>query len=472
MKFSSELWNHAINLNPRNFLKMNKISVIIKREYFTRVRKKSFIIMTILAPLLMASIVVVPMLLMTSQKGELKKIAVIEDNSDLFRGVIKNTEDAEFVYVENANLEEMKASFEKSGYYGILWISPQVINTPNAIELISVKQPPIGLLEYIENSLEKEIERQKLQAYKIENLDDIMKNIETNVSIQTINIDASGAEKKTSTGISMGLTYFLGLLMYMLVFVFGAQVMRGVIEEKTSRVVEVIISSVRPVQLMMGKIVGIALVGLTQFLIWIILTASIIVVLKTTFLPDSGVAELSKNIPQNIMTQNDMNAAVQVTQVSSQSPEIMALIDSAMNQPWGLIIFSFIFYFITGYLLYASIFAAIGSAVDNETETQQFMLPVTIPIILALMVAMGTMQNPESPLTFWCSMIPLTSPIVMMARIPFGVPVWQLATSMIIMLVSFGAFVWMAAKIYRTGILMYGKKASWKEMWKWLTFNG
>ncbi|HEX2977343.1 MAG TPA: ABC transporter permease [Bacteroidales bacterium] len=290
--------------------------------------------------------------------------------------------------------------------------------------------------------------------------------------MQTINIDSSGAEKKTSTGISMGLTYFLGLLMYMLVFIFGAQVMRGVIEEKTSRVVEVIISSVRPVQLMMGKIIGIALVGLTQFLIWIILTASIIVVLKTTFLPDAGMNEISKNIPQNIMAQNNMNAAVQVTQVSPGSAEITALIDSAINQPWGLIIFSFIFYFITGYLLYASIFAAIGSAVDNETETQQFMLPVTIPIILALMVAMGTMQNPESPLSFWCSMIPLTSPIVMMARIPFGVPVWQLAASMIIMLISFGAFVWMAAKVYRTGILMYGKKASWKEMWKWLTFNG
>jgi ABC-2 type transport system permease protein len=451
---------------------MNKISVIIKREYFTRVRKKSFIIMTILAPILMASIVIIPMVLMTSQKGEHKKIAVIEDNSDLFRGVIKNTDDAEFVYLSNTKVEDLKNSFEKSGYYGILWISPQVINTPNAVELISRKQPPIGLLEYIENSLEKEIERQKLLAYKIENLDDIMKNIETNVSIQTINIDSSGAEKKTSTGISMGLTYFLGLLMYMLVFIFGAQVMRGVIEEKTSRVVEVIISSVRPVQLMMGKIIGIALVGLTQFLIWIILTASIIVVLKTTFLPDAGMNEISKNIPQNIMAQNNMSAAVQVTQVSPGSAEITALIDSAINQPWGLIIFSFIFYFITGYLLYASIFAAIGSAVDNETETQQFMLPVTIPIILALMVAMGTMQNPESPLSFWCSMIPLTSPIVMMARIPFGVPVWQLAASMIIMLISFGAFVWMAAKVYRTGILMYGKKASWKEMWKWLTFNG
>jgi ABC-2 type transport system permease protein len=453
---------------------MNKISVIIKREYITRVRKKSFIIMTILAPLLIAAIIILPTVLMMSQGGEFKKIAVIEDNSDLFKGVLKNTKDVEFVYLENTKVEDLKASFEKSGYYGILWISPKLVNTPNAVELISKKQPPIGLLQYIENSLKKEIERQKLLAYKIENLDDIMKNIETNVSVQTINIDASGVVKKTSTGISMALAYLLGFLMYMLVFIFGAQVMRGVIEEKTSRVVEVIISSVKPVQLMMGKIVGIALVGLTQFLIWIFLTASIVTVLKTTVLPKSNGNDVAQSMSQSVMTGNQQVAGATQT-ISEASPklaELSKMVDSAMNQQWILIIFAFIFYFITGYLLYASVFAAIGSAVDNETETQQFMLPVTIPIILALMVAMGTMQNPESSLAFWCSMIPLTAPIVMMARIPFGVPPIQIAISMLIMLISFAGFVWMAAKVYRTGILMYGKKTSWKEMWKWLRYSG
>jgi ABC-2 type transport system permease protein len=249
--------------------------------------------------------------------------------------------------------------------------------------------------------------------------------------------------------------------------------MRGVIEEKTSRVVEVIISSVKPVQLMMGKIVGIALVGLTQFLIWIILTAGVATVLKTTLLSKTSLTEVTQTVPQNVMASDQQSA--EVTQAATMSPELAEfskIFDSAMNQPWLLIIIAFIFYFITGYLLYASVFAAIGSAVDNETETQQFMLPVTIPIILALMVAMGTMQNPESSLSFWCSMIPLTSPIVMMARIPFGVPYWQLAISMVLMLVTFAAFVWMAAKIYRTGILMYGKKTSWKEMWKWLRYSG
>jgi ABC-2 type transport system permease protein len=251
---------------------MNKISVIIKREYVTRVRKKSFIIMTILAPLLMAGLFVLLPVLMMNQKGDFKKIAVLEDNSDLFKGVIKNTSDAEYVYLENTKVEDLKKTFEKDGYYGILYISPELVNTPNAVYLISKKQPPIGLLQHIENSLKKEIERQKLLTYKIENLDEIIKNIETNVSVQTKKLDEAGVETGTSTGIAMALAYINAFIMYMLVFIFGAQVMRGVIEEKTSRVVEVIISSVKPIQLMMGKIIGIALVGLTQFLIWVFLT--------------------------------------------------------------------------------------------------------------------------------------------------------------------------------------------------------
>jgi ABC-2 type transport system permease protein len=452
---------------------MNKISVIIKREYVTRVRKKSFIIMTILAPVLMAAIIILPTVLMMNQEGNFKKIAVIEDNSDLFKGVIKNTKDAEFVYLENVKVGDLQKNFESAGYYGILYISPELINVPNAVQLISKQQPPIGLLQYIENSLKKEIERQKLLSYKIENLDEIMKNIESSVSVQTKKIDETGAITGTSTGIAMALAYILGFMMYMLVFIFGAQVMRGVIEEKTSRVVEVIISSVKPIQLMMGKIIGIALVGLTQFFIWIFLTVGIATVLKTTILSGKSPTEISQSMSQNMMSVDKQGTAVQ--QNANMSPELMEfskMFDNAMHQNWGLIIFCFVFYFITGYLLYASVFAAIGSAVDNETETQQFMLPVTIPIILGLMVAIGTMQNPESSLSFWCSMIPLTSPIVMMARIPFDVPYWQIAVSMAIMLVTFLAFVWMAAKVYRTGILMYGKKTSWKEMWKWLRYRG
>jgi ABC-2 type transport system permease protein len=451
---------------------MNKISIIIKREYMTRVRKKSFIIMTLLAPVLMAAIIIVPTLVMMNQDQDFKKIAVVEDNPGLFKGVIKNTENLEFDYLENVKIEDLKKSFQKAGYYGILYISTEVVNTPNAIQLISKQQPPIGLLEHIESSVEKEIERQKLMTYKIENLDEIMKNVETKVSIQTIKIDDSGKVKETSTGIAMGLAYLSGFLMYMLVFMFGAQVMRGVIEEKTSRVVEVIVSSVKPIQLMMGKIIGIALVGLTQFLIWVFLTVAIAGVVKSTMLKKENLTEVTQNVTNNIMSEDQQAVATQSTTTTAQYPEFSKLFNSAMNQPWGLIIICFIFYFITGYLVYASIFAAIGSAVDNETETQQFMLPVTIPIILALMVAMGTMQNPESSLSFWCSLIPLTSPVVMVARLPFGVPYWQIAVSMALMVITFIAFVWMAAKVYRTGILMYGKKTSWKEMWKWLRYSG
>jgi ABC-2 type transport system permease protein len=452
---------------------MNKISIIIKREYMTRVRKKSFIIMTILAPVLMASIIIVPTLVMVNQEQDYKKIAVLEDNSDLFKGAIKNTKNLEFVYLDNVKVDDLKNSFEQAGYYGILYISPEIVNTPNAVQLISKKQPPIDNLQYIESSLEKEIERQKLMTYNIKNLDEIMKNVETKVSIQTQKIGDSGEIKSTSTGIAMALAYIGGFLMYMLVFMFGSQVMRGVIEEKTSRVVEVIVSSVKPVQLMMGKIVGIALVGLTQFMIWVFLTIAIVGVLKSTVLKKTDMTEMTQNVSKSLMTEGQQTAvATRSAEINPGLAEFSKLFDSAMNQPWGLIIVSFIFYFITGYLLYASIFAAIGSAVDNETETQQFMLPVTIPIILALMVAMGTMQNPESSLSFWCSMIPLTSPIVMVARIPFGVPYWQLAVSMFLMVITFIAFVWMAAKVYRTGILMYGKKTSWKEMWKWLRYSG
>jgi ABC-2 type transport system permease protein len=301
-----------------------------------------------------------------------------------------------------------------------------------------------------------------------------MNAVKTRIKITTVQIGENGEVKETSTGISMALAYLGAFLMYMVVILFGTQVMRGVIEEKTSRVVEVIISSVKPVQLMMGKIVGIALVGLTQLLIWIVLTGVTVTVLKTTFLPKTNISiSQSATSPQNLMSSNlNPDMAKQVSELTPQQAEIAKLLNNAMNQNWGLIIFSFIFYFLTGYLLYASVFAAIGSAVDNETDTQQFMLPIMLPIIFAFLVAAGTMKNPESPLAFWCSMIPLTSPIVMMARIPFGVPYWQLGVSMILMLGTFGGFVWMAAKIYRTGILMYGKKTSWKEMWKWLRYSG
>jgi len=451
---------------------MNKIALIIRREYITRVRKKSFLVMTFLTPFLFALIFIIPALVMTNEDKESKKIAVIEEGSDLFANVIPDTKDTDFEYLPGVKLDDIKNNFTEKGYYGVLFISPELVSSPDAIQLISKKQPPIGLLDHITGSLEREIEKQKLLAYNIENLDEILRTINTSVRIQTIKMDESGSARETSTGISMALAYIGGFLMYMLVFMFGSMVMRGVIEEKTNRIVEVIVSSVKPVQLMLGKIIGVGLVGLTQFALWIVLTLALVTVVKTSFLPE-GAMEQIQQIPQSFAgADQQIGGTATATVTPEQLTEFQEIFAGALSQPWGLIIFCFVFFFLTGYLLYASLFAAIGSAVDNETETQQFMLPVTIPIILGLIVAMGTMQNPESSLSFWFSIIPLTSPIVMMARIPFDVPAWEIALSMGLMLITLAGAVWMAAKIYRTGILMYGKKTSWKEMWKWLTYKG
>lgn len=451
---------------------MSKISTIVQREYLTRVRKRSFIIMTLIAPLLFASLVLVPALIMGNDDKDFKKIAVIEDGSDLFVNVIPNRQDVEFIYLGNADVNKLKTTFEEAGYYGVLYISPVVVNVPNAIQLISKKQPPMDLLQHIENSLEKKIESDKLAQYNIENLDQILKSVKSNVSIQTIKIDDKGETKETNTGIAMGLAYGGAFLMYMIVLMFGVQVMRGVFEEKNSRIVEVIISSVKPFQLMMGKIIGIALVGLTQFMVWIVLTISIVFIAKSIIMP-GDTQEMAQIMSQSVMEQSNIpgTETMDIT-IPTENAEFIKLFNSFMNVPWGLIIISFILYFIFGYLLYASIFAALGSAVDSESDTQQFMFPVMLPIILGLFVAMGTMENPESSLSFWFSMIPFTSPIVMMARIPFEVPVWEVVLSISILAATFVGMVYLAGRIYRVGILMYGKKVSYKEMWKWIRYKG
>ena len=454
---------------------MANVSTIIKREYSTRVKKKSFIIMTILTPVIFVALFLIPALIMGNQDKEFKKIAVVEDGSDLFDGVIKDREDVDFEYLKGADVNQMKTTFEEAGYYGVLYSSPGVSKAPQAVQLISKKQPPMDLLNYIERTLEQDIENKKLLAYDIENLDDILKSVQTDVSVQTIRIDDSGETKETNTGVSMALAYIGALLMYMIVLLFGVQVMRGVFEEKNSRIVEVIISSVRPVELMMGKIIGIALVGLTQFSIWIILSFGILTIVQSKVLPDDPQV-ISEQISQSVMNQvpavENTGVVDQTVELTAQEKEFAKIFNNLMNVNWPLLITSFFFYFIFGYLLYASVFAAIGSAVDTDSDTQQFMFPIMLPIILGLFVAIGTMENPESSLSFWFSMIPFTSPIVMMARIPFEVPTWEIALSVAILIATFIGFVSLASKIYRVGILMYGKKVTYKEMWKWIRYKG
>lgn len=454
---------------------MSNVSTIIQREYSTRVKKKSFIIMTVLTPLIFVALFIIPVLIMGNQDKEFKKIAVVEEDSELFKGVLKDRDDVDFVYLENADINQLKSSFEEAGYYGVLYISPLVTSVPQAVQLISKKQPPMDLLQYIERSLEQDIENKKLLAYNIENIDNILKSVQTDVSVQTIRIDDAGETKETSTGVSMVLAYMGAFLMYIVVLLFGVQVMRGVFEEKNNRIVEVIISSVKPVELMMGKILGIALVGLTQFSIWIILSFGILSIVQSTVLPDNT-REVSSQISQSVMSQvqasQSASEAEQTTELSEQEQEFAKIFGNLMNVNWPLILVSFFFYFIFGYLLYASVFAAVGSAVDTDADTQQFMFPIMLPIILGLFVAMGTMENPESSLSFWFSMIPFTSPIVMMARIPFEVPVWEIVVSVAVLIATFIFFVYLAARIYRVGILMYGKKVGYKEMWKWIRYRG
>lgn len=452
---------------------MAKTSIIIKREYTTRVKKKSFIVMTLLTPLIFAALIVVPALIMDNEDVEFKKIAVIENGSDLFKDVIPDTKHVDFEYLGDVDVNLFKTTFKEAGYYGILYLSPTLVNVPNAAQIISSSQPPIDLLQYIERTLEKYLEQEKLAEYEIENLENILRSVKTSVSLQTVRIDDKGETKETNTGISMALAYIGAFLMYMIVLMYGVQVMRGVFEEKNNRIVEVIISSVKPVQLMMGKIIGIALVGLTQFVIWIVLMAAIAIGVQKVFLSQDS-SQLAQSVTQSVMEQSPEAAEMISANIPSgdQNEEFVRLFGNFMNNDWGLIIVSFFLYFVFGYLLYAALFAAIGSAVDTETDTQQFMFPIMLPIIVGLFIAMSTMQNPESSLAFWGSMIPFTSPIVMMARIPFDVPLWEVALSVFILAATFVGTVYLAAKIYRTGILMYGKKVNFKEMIKWIRYKG
>jgi ABC-2 type transport system permease protein len=446
---------------------MNKIALVTKREYLTRVKKKSFIIMTILAPVLLAGMIMIPAWIMTREDGEEKKIVIVGNGSEMFEGKIPSTKNLKFEFLPGADPDTMKETYESLGYYGMLFISEKLAYVPNAVYLYSQKQPTMEMTMHITNALESEIERQKLEAYDIRDIDKILKEVESDVQLQTIQITSEGTEKKTSTGLSMGIAYISGLLIYMLTFIFGAQVMRGVIEEKTSRIVEVLISSVRPFQLMMGKILGIAMVGLTQFILWIILTLIIVGIAQSVFLPEPS--EISGNpIVQDIMS-SEMTGEIQANATAMN--EFQSLLESIRSMPWLQIIGSFIFYFLGGYLLYASLFAAVGAAVDNETDTQQFMMPITIPLLLGLFVTLGAFQNPNTPLVFWFSFIPFTSPMVMMARIPFGVPFIELVISMVLLVLFFIGTTWVAAKIYRTGILMYGKKPTYKEIMKWVRYK-
>ena len=445
----------------------NKSFLIIGREYLTRIRKKSFIIMTLLGPLLFAAVAIGPAWFATMEDREVRVIGVI-DSSKLFIGKIPETQYLKFEYLENTTVDEIRDNFDETGYHAVLYIAHIITSTPSAVQLMSDRQPSLNIRMHIANAMEKELERQKLAAYDIDNLDNILASVRTSVSIRTIVWKDDGGEVEGHTELSMIVGYLGGFLIYIFIFLFGAQVMRGVIEEKSSRVVEIIISSVRPFQLMAGKIVGIGLVGLTQFILWVILSFMIItfaqqVVFRDMLRPSSEV------VVEDMFSSSTLQQAQPVENEDSEMfREIFASL-GAIN--FGVMLGSFLFYFLGGFLLYASLFAAIGSAADSETDTQQFMLPVTIPLLLSIIVMMNAITNPDGPIAFWFSIIPLTSPVIMMVRIPFGIPVWEASLSGGLLIASFLFTTWLAGKIYRTGILMYGKKVNYTELWKWLRYK-
>ncbi|MDD5571477.1 MAG: ABC transporter permease [Bacteroidales bacterium] len=444
---------------------MKKISLIIKREYLTRVRKKSFIIMTILGPILMASLMIVPIFI-AQMSDETKTIAVV-DETGLIYNQLPQTDNLKFEYLIT-DITTAKKIFLNSNYYALLYVPKSIINNQAAYNrpispiLFSGYQPSLNIKMFIANSIKKEFETARLEASGID--PNVLKSIEMKVDITTTLLKESGKKEESSNSeISTALSIFSGILIYMFIFMFGAQVMRGVIEEKTSRVVEVIISSVKPFQLMMGKIIGIAMVGLTQFCLWIILTLIIITFFKFSFpnIFDLGrMQEIISNPQASQMTMQNID----------QIEKTHEVLQGIASINFAVMIISFIFFFLGGYLLYAALFAAIGAAVDSEADTQQFMAPITIPLIFSVIMAQFVINNPNGPVAFWLSMIPLTSPVIMMLRIPFGVSYIQVAASAFLLILGFLFTTWFAAKIYRTGILMYGKKINYKELWKWLTY--
>ena len=442
---------------------MNKVGLIIKREYVTRVRKKSFIIMTILGPLLFAGIFASVFLL--NRVDSEKHTIVVVDNSRLFEGKFKSDTKLTFVY-QNENVDSLRAKSKDLGYFGVLFIpaSDKIESLEKGVTLYSEAQPGFDIIERIKFTIEKDIKNAKMIAAGVD--DKKLDMIKTDVEIQTRDLE----NKETSTGLTTGIGFGSGLLIYMFIFIYGAMVMRGVMEEKMSRIVEVIISSVKPFQLMLGKIVGVALVGLTQFLLWVVLSIAAVSVVSAAFLGDKTEKEKIEAMQQMRPGMNQMNQLDAAQQDQIMSPK-EKLSDALASINFIVIISAFVFYFLGGYLLYSALFAAIGSAVDSETETQQFMLPVTIPLILAYVVSATVMTNPNGSVAFWFSMIPFTSPVVMMMRIPFGVPYWEVGLSMLFLIAGFIFTTWLAAKIYRTGILMYGKKVSYAELWKWIRYH-
>jgi ABC-2 type transport system permease protein len=425
---------------------MNKIRLIIAREYLTRVRKKSFIIMSIVGPLLFGLLMVVPLWL-ASREGD-EKIVEVLDESGYFRGKFEGAGAVTFIYLDNT-LDEAKEDLKSKGTYGLLYIPKLDLDKPQGIIFFAESNPSIEIQSSLERFIKNEIEAIKLNESGIDK--EQLEKIKTRIDISVINITEKG-EKEGDVIMATIVGYTAAFMLYFFIFLYGVQTLRGVIEEKTSRIVEVIISSVKPFQLMMGKIIGIGAVGLTQFLIWVVLTFTISQVMMTIYGIDLSSTKQMGMMPDAQLTDSD------------EMVEFLAKINT-INLP--LLLGTFLFYFIGGYLFYGSLFAGVGSAVDNDADAQQFQLPITMPLILSIIILSAIIRDPHGNLAFWASIIPFTSPVVMMMRVPFDPPAWHIILSMVCLVIGFIFTTWLAGRVYRVGILMHGAKVNYKILAKW-----
>lgn len=448
-------------------MNIGKIKLVAGREYSIRVKKKSFIFTTILTPILFAALMIVPSVVMLMGGDEEVRKVMVVDNSGVVAPTLVDTEIVDYEVLQGVSVDSLKANFEATGAYAIVEISQLDENKNVSITAYSAKQMNMELKSSIKRSANAALEAYKLESYDIENLDKILEDVKSDVELSAYTIGNDGDAKKSMVEISMALSYIMSFFIYIFVFMFGNMVMNSVIQEKSNRIVEVIVSSVKPFDLMLGKILGVAGVAVTQFLIWVLLTVVLVFGFQAIMGPELFTAGADQMTQMAGVDAEAMVAAAAAP--SGPMADIMGAL-SQINFPY--IIGCFLIYFVLGYLLYAAMFAAVGSAVENEADTQQLTLPISLPLIIGLFIMLHTFEHPESSLSFWASMIPFTSPMVMLARIPFegAVPTWELLLSIGLLFVTFLAIVYLSGKIYRVGILMYGKKATWKDLWKWLKY--
>ena len=456
------------------------IKTVISREYTTRVKKKSFLVTTFVVPILFAAMMVVVFLIMGNTKERKMDVAVV-DQSGIVMSHLESGDRVTYTDYSSEVPDSIKAHLKDYGKDALVVVSP-LDSVKKTVSVQAYSKDPLGV-EFtggLSRKVDDAVEEYRIAQYGIDNLPQIMEDVKSNVKVSEYTLDESGKENVSESGIYMIISMLLGIIIWMFIMMFGGQVMSSVIEEKSSRVVEVLISSVKAVDLMFGKIIGIALVALTQFLLWIVLTvvltsaASMFMgkdMLKSFSGDPQMMAQTVGMTPDQMEAIGGVVAATDTTAaevIDGQPDGLQTVMSTLSNIPWTKLIISFLIFFILGYLLYASLYAAIGSAVESVEDTQQLQMPITIPLMIAYLVILMAFQNPDSPVVVWTSMIPFTSPIVMLARIPYGVPMWQLVLSIALLFFTFVGCAWLSAKIYKVGILMFGKKSTFKDLWKWL----